>query len=106
MHGFTCHVMRLIWPKVLFAALLITFTAQAAPFGHGHVTVLRVVSDSGVLTNVTTPVFLDEYATNGTLVQTIPLPSLGSNAFVLSGNAVADGAMTRTANGRWLCLAG
>lgn len=93
-----------------FAALafLIALAAKAvgSPFTDGNVAVVRVTDENGALTNVTARVFVDEYTTSGILVQTIALPASGPNAFTSFGAAVAEGALSRTPNGKWLCLGG
>lgn len=80
--------------------------SSAAPFTLGNLAVLRVVSTSGLLTNVSAFVFVDEYATNGTFIQSLPIPTNGPNQLVLTANATAEGALTRSPNGRWICFAG
>jgi hypothetical protein len=58
------------------------------------------------LTNISAEVFVDEYTTNGSLVQTISIPTNGASAVVASGNAVAEAALTRSPNGRWITFTG
>jgi hypothetical protein len=80
--------------------------SQAAPFSSGTVVVLRLTDGSGLLTNRTAEVFLDEYTSDGDFVQTIPIPSSGANALTVSGFSISEAALTRSPNGRWLALAG
>jgi hypothetical protein len=75
-------------------------------FSPNNIAVLRVQDNSGVLTNVSAGLFLDEYATNGSFVQEIAIPTNGANALVVSGDAVAEVTLTRSLNGRWLCFSG
>ncbi len=54
-------------------------------------------------------VFLDEYTTSGTLVQSIALPNLDAgttHALLLSGQNGAEGLLNRSANGYYLTVAG
>lgn len=81
----------------------------AAPFTPGNLVVVRVGTGAAALTNASTAVFLDEYTTAGTLIQSVPLPTAASGAnqpFTLSGTATSEGLMTRSADGRYLVLAG
>jgi hypothetical protein len=95
-------------------SLFMAGLAVAAPFTPGNVVVYRV--GVGVIPNQNTnlvatgnPVFLDEYAPDGTLVQTIAMPPSASGAhkaLVESGTADVDGLMTRSANGNCLAVPG
>ncbi|TDN38951.1 hypothetical protein A8B98_20840 [Hymenobacter sp. UV11] len=83
--------------------------AIGAPFKPGNVVVARVGDGSATLTAAATAVFLDEYTTNGTLVQTIALPTYvdGTNRILTaSGNATSELNMTRSADGHYLVLTG
>ncbi|HEU4840534.1 MAG TPA: hypothetical protein VFT09_03800, partial [Ilumatobacteraceae bacterium] len=83
--------------------------ASAAGFGAGNIVVVRVGTGTAALSNAATPVFLDEYAPSGALVQSIALPTstVGANRRVtLSGTATSEGALARSADGRYLSLAG
>jgi hypothetical protein len=80
--------------------------AQIQP---GHVVVARVGDGTATLSNASTAVFLDEYTATGTFVQTIALPTSGSGAqrpLTCSGTATSEGALTQSADGRFLVLAG
>ena len=52
--------------------------AVAAPFTPGNLVVARVGPGAAALNNASTAVFLDEYTTAGTLVQSIALPPAAS----------------------------
>ncbi|HEX8913800.1 MAG TPA: PEP-CTERM sorting domain-containing protein [Humisphaera sp.] len=83
--------------------------ALAAPITAGNLVVYRVGDGSAALTNAGTAVFLDEYTATGTLVQSIALPTAanGSNLpLVASGTATSEGLLTRSADGRFIVLAG
>jgi 2',3'-cyclic-nucleotide 2'-phosphodiesterase (5'-nucleotidase family) len=82
---------------------------QAAAFTPGNVVIYRVGSGTGSLINTGNPVFLDEYSSTGTLVQSIPLPTTVSGAnkrLVASGTATSEGMLTRSADGQYLLLTG
>lgn len=90
-------------------ALLMPALASAAPFTPGNIVVARVGDATGPLSAAAAPVFLDEYTPAGTLVQTIDLPTAvsGSNRILTaSGNVTSELGMTRSADGRYLVLAG
>jgi hypothetical protein len=83
--------------------------ASAAPFRPGNMVVARVGDGTAALTMAATEVFLDEYTLDGTLVQTIALPTsvIGNNRILTaSGNAVSELNLTRSGDGRYLVLTG
>jgi hypothetical protein len=93
--------------KILPCFLLIGWSLNnlvAAPFAPGDIAVLRVQDNSGVLTNISAALLLDEYTTNGAFIQTIAIPTNGAEALTSSGFSVAESSLTRTPNGRWLCF--
>src|SRR5689334_5143293 len=83
--------------------------ARAAAFADGDVVVLRVGDGAGALSGAAAPVFLDEYGPGGGLVQSVPLPTAaagGNRALTTSGSAGSEGALNRSADGRYLTLGG
>ncbi|MFA6044159.1 MAG: hypothetical protein WC718_04175 [Phycisphaerales bacterium] len=72
----------------------------------GNVVVYRVGNLSNVLSSAGTAVFVDEYTPAGTLVQSIPMPTTGANAFVASGTATSEGLLTVSADGRYIAITG
>ncbi len=73
--------------------------------------VVLVVGDgSGALSSAAAPVFLQRRSlTSGAVLGTLPLPTSASGAnqpFTLSGTSVAEGALTRSPDGRRLALGG
>ncbi|MEV4320099.1 ExeM/NucH family extracellular endonuclease [Actinocrispum sp. NPDC049592] len=83
--------------------------AQAVGFSPGNVVVARVGTGDATLSSAATPVFLDEYTPDGTLVQSIPMPTSASGSnkrLTLSGSATSEGALARSADGRYLTLGG
>lgn len=82
---------------------------MAGDFTQGNIVVVRIGNGSTALNNSAHPVFLDEYTPTGTLVQSVPMPvsASGNNRiFTLSGSATSEGALTLSADRRYLCLAG
>ncbi|MBD2435604.1 DUF4347 domain-containing protein [Nostoc sp. FACHB-110] len=85
------------------------YNSVLAPFTGGNIVVLRLGTGTGTLSSAATPVFLDEYTTNGTLSQSIALPTAvsGNNRILTqSGTATSEGALTLSADGRYLTLVG
>ncbi|MCX7722041.1 MAG: hypothetical protein N2379_03140 [Verrucomicrobiae bacterium] len=83
--------------------------AVAAPFTPGNLVIYRVGDGVNMLTNRGNPVFLDEYTTNGVLVQSIMLPTNavdGAHPLIASGTATSEGLLTRSADGRYLVFMG
>jgi hypothetical protein len=80
-----------------------------AAFTAGNLVVYRVGDGSATLSNAATAVFLDEYTTAGTLVQSIPLPVAVSGAnkiITASGSATSEGLITRSFDKRFLIVTG
>ncbi|HWD91524.1 MAG TPA: lamin tail domain-containing protein [Verrucomicrobiae bacterium] len=82
--------------------------ANNAPpaFSSGNLVVVRLGNGVESLSSEGNSVFLDEFATNGTLVNTVAVPNVGTNAFLISGSASSEGAIARSADGRVLMLGG
>ncbi len=83
--------------------------ASAAPISTNDLVVYRVGTGSATLTSASTAVFLDEYTTTGTLVQSIPLPTSASgsnNPLTASGTASSEGGLTISGNGQYLLATG
>src|SRR2546422_9646672 len=71
----------------------------ASTFTPGNLVVVRVGDGSAALGTVATAVFLDEWKTDGTFVQSVPLPTAvnGPNGrLTLSGWAPTEGLLTRS----------
>ncbi len=90
---------------------LFLFSTQvfSAAFTAGNIVVYRVGDGAAALTSAATAVFLDEYTTSGTLVQSIALPTALSGAqrrLTASGTATSEGLLSRSANGACVLLTG
>ncbi|MFN0293653.1 hypothetical protein [Pedobacter helvus] len=82
---------------------------QPIDFKPNNLLVVRVGDGNSGLSDKATSVFLDEYTTTGTLVQSIPMPvsAKGANAaFVLSGNNQSQGYSSLSGNGQFVTLLG
>lgn len=78
-------------------------------FTAGNLVIYRVGDGSAGLSNVATAVFLDEYTPTGTLVQSIAVATSdsGSNqTLTASGTATSEGALSLSADGRFLVFTG
>jgi hypothetical protein len=83
--------------------------ASAQSFTTGNIVVARVGDGSAPLTAAAAAVFLDEYTTSGTLVQSISLPTsvnAPNRILTASGTATSELNMTRSADGHYLVLTG
>lgn len=105
---------RLFFLVVFFAGLCLNSFAtplkvKAAGFTAGNLAVYRVGSGTGSLVSTGNPVFVDEYAPDGTLVQSLALPTTASGSskqLIAGGTATSEGLLTRSANGQYLVLTG
>jgi hypothetical protein len=105
-----CSFVRAI---TIFAALILPIaaqqSAQASPITPGDLVVYRVGDGSASLANTGNAVFVDEYATSGTLVQSIAMPTTASgpqNQLVASGTATSEGLLSVSPNGQYVALTG
>jgi hypothetical protein len=74
-------------------------------FTAGNIIALRVGSGAAVLTSGATAMFLDEIGSTG-LVQTIAVPTTGSNRMVMSGSSTSEGQITRSQDFSKIAIAG
>lgn len=95
---------------VLMATLLMlsinSLHSYAADFTAGNLVVVRLGDGTAALSNASTAIFLDEYSTTGTLVQSITIPTSGDNMITNSGSAGSEGAISLSPDGRYLAIAG
>ena len=82
--------------------------APQAAFTQGNIVVARVGAGAVLTPNAAAPVFLDEFSTAGTLVQTVAVTRTlpGHRRFTVNGTIVAEAALNRSTNGQFLTLAG
>ncbi len=100
---FTLKTMLMVFAMV--ATMFLT-SVYAADFTQGNLVVVRVGDGSATLSNASAPVFLEEYTTAGTLVQTIAIPTTGTDKLTVSGTATSEGAISLSPNGKLLTIAG
>ena len=102
--------LKFLTPAITLGVLtLSTLTANAAAFTAGDLVIYRVGDGTQTLASTGNSVFIDEYTPNGTLVQSIALPTAanGANkALVASGAATSEGELNLSADGQYLALTG
>ncbi len=95
--------------SLALAAALAPAAFAQGPFAIGNVVLVRVGDGSAALTTNAVPIFLDEYTTTGTLVQSVPLPTVASGtnrAITVRGSATSEAYLNVSTNGVYLLLAG
>lgn len=93
----------------MLAVMLVVAIGYAAPFTPGNLVVTRFGDGVATLTSAAAPTFLLEYSPAGTLVQTIPMPTVAGSygrAFTNAGSASSEGFLKRSVDGQYLTLAG
>ena len=84
-----------------------SFTAfPATPFVAGNLAVVRLGDGSEALSSHGNSVYIDQYTPAGAFVSTITLPNYGPSALLISGSASSEGAVSRSADGRFLTIGG
>jgi hypothetical protein len=95
---------------IVLAAIVAATCAWAASFTDGNLVVFRMGTGvAGSLTNAGSVVWLDEYTTNGVLIQSVMMPTnyFGANSPLLAnGTAFGNGLITRSVDGRFIVVAG
>ena len=99
----------LLWLPLFLLFLTRNQAVHAAAFTPGNVVIYRVGNGVGSLVNTGNPVFLDEYTSTGSLVQSIPLPTTASGGnfpLIASGTASSEGLITLSTDLQKLLLTG
>jgi hypothetical protein len=84
-------------------------TSYAGSFTAGNIVVVRVGDGTAALSSAATAIYLDEYNSTGTLVQSIAIPTVASgtnHALTFSGTSTSQGALTLSPAGKFLVLGG
>jgi len=90
----------------LFVSCSISLS-EAAPITPGNLVIYRAGSGTNTLGNTGNDVFLDEYTTAGSLVQSIAMPATGTGTkLITAGNATSEGAMSISSDGTWIGFSG
>lgn len=90
---------------------LVTLAAVAAnsahaDFGIGDLAVLRVGDGTQTLGSTGNSIFIDDYTTGGSFVQSFGIASSGASSLIVSGSATSEGALTLSPDGTTLGFAG
>ncbi len=95
---------------LLLSAGLSASASFASGLTAGDILVYQVGNGTTSLTSAAAPVFLDEYTTSGTLVESIAVPTTsvngGNQALTESGSASSDGLLTLSPNGQYVTFTG
>lgn len=91
---------------LVVAGLAAGIVSQAAPINANNLVIMRVGTGSGTLAATTTAVFLDEYTTSGTLVQSISVSSSGTGALTTSGTGGTEGILSLSGDGTKISFGG
>jgi hypothetical protein len=91
---------------VLIINFLLRTAASGAAISTGNLVIYRVGDGVAALGTTATAVFLDEYTTGGTLVQSIAAPTSGAGGLTAVGNAATEGILTRSQDGSVLVFGG
>ena len=83
-----------------------SLAVSQAQFTAGDLVVLQDGTGSSALSSAGTAIYLDQYTTSGTFVNSLAIPSTGASALVNSGTASSEGALNLSANGQYLVIAG
>jgi CotH protein/lamin tail-like protein/Ig-like domain-containing protein/chitobiase/beta-hexosaminidase-like protein len=81
-------------------------TVGSSPFVAGNLVVLRLGNGTQSLSSHGNSVFVDQFTPNGAFIGSIAIPDNDTNALIISGSANSEGALTLSADGRLLTLAG
>lgn len=91
------------------AAVLAAGACLGGGFSPGTLVVYRVGDGTTNLVGSGSPGFLDEYTTNGTLVQSVAMPTNAAGRhypLIASGTATSEGLLTRSVDNRCLVVTG
>lgn len=105
-----CAASKAPWLGAVVAIACLSDSVGAAPFSPGTLAVFRAgfAADGSNVTGNGEPVFIDEYSRTGTLLQSIPLPTVTSGLqrrFITSG-AQSEGMLNRSPDGKALTFLG
>src|SRR5262245_30809663 len=100
------HLRVFVRAAAIVCCFSLASVVAAATITPGNLVIYRVGDGGAVLGSTATAVFLDEYTTAGTLVQSIPLPSTGGSAMTAVGTATTEGIISRSQDGSTLLFTG
>jgi hypothetical protein len=80
--------------------------AQAQWFTPGNLALLRIGNGSQAIANTGNSMFVEQFTPGGSWVNALPIPDSGASSLILSGTATSEGALVRSADGRYLTFMG
>ncbi len=89
----------------LIGLATLTTAAAQAQFTAGNLAVLRVGDGLQNILNTGNSIFIDQFTTGGSPVNSVPIPDAGPNALVVSGSATAEGYLSLSADRRFVTFA-
>jgi hypothetical protein len=97
--------------SLAMAAATLTSASHAGTFTPGNLAIYRVGDGQTYSNGAAAPVFVDEYTPTGTLVQSIPMPTLENGNQLgftgrYGGGETEEGLLTVSTDGRYLVLPG
>ena len=103
----------IVFSLIIVLGLTAPCPAQAASFTPGNLVLLQMGTGSNILFRLTAACFLTEYTTNGTMVQSIPVPTAASGGnfpltlpFETFSGYSRDGILKRSLDRRYLTFGG
>jgi hypothetical protein len=91
---------------VCFIVFSFGLNALSQWFTPGNLAVLRVGNGTETLVSSGNSLFVDQYTTGGTLVNSVTVPDTGSGALLVSGASSSEGGLTRSLDNTLVILAG
>jgi Secretion system C-terminal sorting domain len=87
--------------SIQFCSLLLFLICSKSygQFSAGNVVVMQIGNGVSTLTSQGNPIILNEYNSSGTLTYSVVIPSTGTNAMALRGNATSEGYMSKSSDG-------
>ena len=85
---------------------LLTFTTGHAQFTSGNLVVLQVNDGVATFTNTGNAVILREFTPAGATGFSVNVPTSGTTALIVSGSATSEGALSLSANNKYLVFGG
>lgn len=95
--------------RSIIVAAILASASTASAFTAGNLVVSRVGDGSAALTGTTSAVFVDQFTTAGSLVNSLAMPTAASGAnfaFTLGGTSSTQGQLTLSDDGRYVTLIG
>src|SRR5262249_30437660 len=90
----------------LFTSVLLVLAGYSQSFTPGNLGILRIGNGTETLVSSGNSLFVDQYTTSGTFVNSIALPDSGSDALLLSGASGSEGGLTRSMDRSLLVIGG